>query len=167
MLSFARVCIEISAEKDLSSSLKIKVNTNKVIFIPLEFTWKSLICIDCQMFGHNKAGCERQLPKSKPKNNTITKENVGNGEKSGSNSLLAHRSQGRPSTTTISNQGNRFAALANNTTVVDVQPSATILGDCVIVVETEANLLESPPVLINKHHHMYEAFVDTSENEYH
>ncbi|KAF9619767.1 hypothetical protein IFM89_009240 [Coptis chinensis] len=82
MLSFARVCIEISVEKDLPSSLKIKVNTNyKVIFIPLEFTWKPLICINCQMFGHNKAGCERQLPKSKPKNNTITKENVGNGEK--------------------------------------------------------------------------------------
>ncbi|KAF9611877.1 hypothetical protein IFM89_036660 [Coptis chinensis] len=126
------------------------------------------------MFGYNKAGCERQLPKSKPKNNTTTKENVGNGEKryvqqwkrketkstenigsaelssivissstpqqvlsqrvvdSGNNSLPAHGSQGRPSTTIVSNQGNRFrfAALANDTTDVDVQPSATILGDC-------------------------------------
>ncbi|KAF9607541.1 hypothetical protein IFM89_036903 [Coptis chinensis] len=81
MFSFARVCIEISAEKDLPSSLKIKVNTSKVIFIPLEFTWKPLICIGCQMFGHNKAGFERHLPKSKPKSNTITKENVGNSEK--------------------------------------------------------------------------------------
>ncbi|KAF9613124.1 hypothetical protein IFM89_005603 [Coptis chinensis] len=156
------------------------------------------------MFGHNKTGCEKQLPKLKPNNNAITKENVGNGEKryvqqwkmketksaedigsaelsnivissstpqqvlsqrvieSGSNLLLAHGSQGRPSTTIVlSNQGNIFA---NDTT--DVQPSATILGDCVIVVETKASLLESPPVLVNKHHHMCEAFVDTSEDEY-
>ncbi|KAF9626168.1 hypothetical protein IFM89_031295 [Coptis chinensis] len=181
MLSFARVGIEISAEKDLPSSLKIKANTNKVIFIHLEFTLKLLICIDCQMFGHNKAGCESQLPKLKPKNNTITKENVENGEKSssipqqvlsqgmidsGSNSLPANGSQGRPSTTIASNQDNRFVALANDTTDVDVQPSATILGDCVIAVETEANLLESPPVLVNKHHHMYKALVDTNEDEY-
>ncbi|KAF9607977.1 hypothetical protein IFM89_003897 [Coptis chinensis] len=160
------------------SRQKIKVNTNNVIFIPLEFTWKALICIDCQMFGHSKAGCERQLPKSKPKNNTITKENVGNSEKrhvqqwkrketksaegtgsaelsnivitsstpqqvlsqrvidSGSNSLPAHGSQGRLSTTIVSNQ------------------------------EIKANLLESPPILVNKHHHMYEALVDTNEAEY-
>ncbi|KAF9595930.1 hypothetical protein IFM89_006211 [Coptis chinensis] len=66
----------------------------------------------------------------------------------------------------INTQDNRFAALANDTTAVEVQPSVARLGDYVSVVETEDNLFESTPVLENQHHHMYEALVDTSEDDY-
>ncbi|KAF9591941.1 hypothetical protein IFM89_010299, partial [Coptis chinensis] len=84
----------------------------------------------------------------------------------GSSSKPANGSHGRPSTTIISTQDNKFAALANDTTAVGVQPSAARLGDCVTVVETEDNLFDSPPVLENHRHHMYETLVDTSEDDY-
>ncbi|KAF9618188.1 hypothetical protein IFM89_000657 [Coptis chinensis] len=70
---------------------------------------------------------------------------------------------GSPSVRNL-NAGNNFAALANDTTLVAISDivQATTIRECVIGIEPQQDSLR---FLQDKHHQMYEALVNTSEDE--
>ncbi|KAF5175417.1 hypothetical protein FRX31_034996 [Thalictrum thalictroides] len=58
-LSFARVCIDVDATKDLFYSHELKLGS-KSIKIEFEYPWKPSICTVCKIFGHNTSKCSPQ-----------------------------------------------------------------------------------------------------------
>ncbi|KAF5180416.1 Ccr4-not transcription complex subunit [Thalictrum thalictroides] len=70
MLTYARICIEVEAEKELPSTIPIQVG-DKSCIIEVDYTWKPLICTRCKMFGHATAKCGPQpFEKAKPQEKT-------------------------------------------------------------------------------------------------
>ncbi|KAF5205327.1 Rna exonuclease [Thalictrum thalictroides] len=62
MLTFARICVEISAENELPNEIKLKTSKGNTLTIPLEYTWKPDICTHCKMFGHKSTNCLIKFP---------------------------------------------------------------------------------------------------------
>ncbi|KAF5186215.1 hypothetical protein FRX31_024197 [Thalictrum thalictroides] len=79
MLTFARICIEVSAEKELPDNITIKTNGGKELTITLEYPWRPLMCLKCHVFGHNLQGCDKGKPGS-VKKVTVQTENREKGE---------------------------------------------------------------------------------------
>ncbi|KAF5183895.1 hypothetical protein FRX31_026516 [Thalictrum thalictroides] len=59
-LTFARICVDIDATKDLIQSHGIRLRDNKTIQVEFEYDWKPMICTSCQIFGHNTLKCKPQ-----------------------------------------------------------------------------------------------------------
>ncbi|KAF8016419.1 hypothetical protein BT93_H1816 [Corymbia citriodora subsp. variegata] len=51
MISFARVCVELTAAKDCCDSLKVVLNGETRI-VEVEYEWKPVSCKSCGTFGH-------------------------------------------------------------------------------------------------------------------
>ncbi|KAF5204612.1 zinc ion binding / nucleic acid binding protein [Thalictrum thalictroides] len=66
MLSFARICIEVDANKELPSSIPLGPNR----IVEVEYPWKPLICCKCKVFGHPTTKCIPSVPVPKPATNS-------------------------------------------------------------------------------------------------
>ncbi|KAL5708082.1 hypothetical protein ACHQM5_018916 [Ranunculus cassubicifolius] len=102
MLSFARVYIEVSAEKELRSNLKVKTGMNRTATIEFEYPWKPFTCDKCKIFGHNFGNC----PKNKEEK---VIRDAGNNERSNAQWQQQGRRNGH------NNQGNRGKQMQSNT----------------------------------------------------
>ncbi|XP_039169494.1 uncharacterized protein LOC120293803 [Eucalyptus grandis] len=51
-LSFARICVEITANKPSCESIELVLN-GKTIEVGVEYEWKPVACNGCGIFGHN------------------------------------------------------------------------------------------------------------------
>ncbi|KAF5207957.1 Rna exonuclease [Thalictrum thalictroides] len=67
MITYARICIEVDANKDLPKSVSIRINESKNL--TLDYPWKPLICSKCKVFGHCNCGFQQkpQVAKGKGK----------------------------------------------------------------------------------------------------
>ncbi|KAF5204767.1 hypothetical protein FRX31_005647 [Thalictrum thalictroides] len=65
MLNFARVSVEVEAEKTLPSVIKANIKGNKVAIMRVEYPWKPSICTICKAFGHTNESCGKD-PAPKP-----------------------------------------------------------------------------------------------------
>ncbi|KAF9621485.1 hypothetical protein IFM89_021789 [Coptis chinensis] len=135
MLTFARICIDINADKELPASIKLKSRNGNIYKILLEFPWNPLICTECKEHRHEK----------------VTDEPI------------IEATLGSPSVRNL-NAGNKFATLANDTTLIAISDivQATTIRECAIGIEPQQDSLR---FLQDKHHQIYEALVNTSEDE--
>ena len=69
-ISYARVCIEMSAENDPIDELTVQFNNPKTgkreaVNVRIQYQWTPVRCVKCKTFGHN---CEKKLqdPKTNP-----------------------------------------------------------------------------------------------------
>ncbi|KAL5718016.1 hypothetical protein ACHQM5_010961 [Ranunculus cassubicifolius] len=76
ILSYARVCVEVEALKELPAMVKTKVSQTKTAEIAVEYSWKPLICTKCQVFGHS---CNQQSPQITPTSQTYGTRITSNG----------------------------------------------------------------------------------------
>ncbi|KAF9599390.1 hypothetical protein IFM89_036947 [Coptis chinensis] len=155
MLSFARVCVEIDATKELPTTLQIRIRSSKIATVEFQYPLKPLICTECKMLGHATTKCKptspplykpRVVPRAEPDTNNVNKPSKWRHVK------------------TIWRKKN-----SNSHVGVDQALNGNMQemhARLCTVVETEDNLFESPPVLENQRYHMYEALVDTSEDDY-
>lgn len=60
-LSYARVCVEIEVGAYLPSSFWLRLDNGKDVEITVKYPWKPLQCLDCKVFGHNEAGCKKNI----------------------------------------------------------------------------------------------------------
>lgn len=51
MLTFARVCVEMTTQQPQYETLDLTTNGSKVV-VEVEYEWKPMICSKCEMFGH-------------------------------------------------------------------------------------------------------------------
>jgi len=65
MLTFARVCVEITVQQDIRESLKLELR-GKLVVVDVEYEWRPLACMKCRIFGHecnvDANETEHQLP---------------------------------------------------------------------------------------------------------
>ncbi|KAK1299001.1 hypothetical protein QJS10_CPB14g01039 [Acorus calamus] len=68
-ISFARVCVEVEAGKELSDSVVIESKEDGREVFPIVYDWKPQACFHCQTFGHDDALCCKRprLPTPVPK----------------------------------------------------------------------------------------------------
>ncbi|KAF5182186.1 hypothetical protein FRX31_028228 [Thalictrum thalictroides] len=59
MLSYARICIEVEANKELPKYVSIRINENRTLTLDIDYPWKPFICSKCKVFSHSN--CEVQL----------------------------------------------------------------------------------------------------------
>ncbi|KAL5712716.1 hypothetical protein ACHQM5_014860 [Ranunculus cassubicifolius] len=63
-LSYARINIEIDAEKELPTSYPLKVSPTMSAMIQIEYPWKPMICTHCKVFGHETKRCLVEISKN-------------------------------------------------------------------------------------------------------
>ncbi|KAF5188412.1 zinc ion binding / nucleic acid binding protein [Thalictrum thalictroides] len=83
MLTYARICVEVSAEKELPLEIKMKVSSERTVIISLEYPWKPLICTRCKLFGHSSNNCdqnrtERKAPQGRQQLGKKVQPDTGN-----------------------------------------------------------------------------------------
>lgn len=65
-ISFARICVEVEASKELPKDLYIQCENGDWITILVEYDWKPQVCTHCKVFGHTNAQCPLLKSSSKP-----------------------------------------------------------------------------------------------------
>ncbi|KAL5707983.1 hypothetical protein ACHQM5_018827 [Ranunculus cassubicifolius] len=65
-MSYARVCVDVTAEKELPEAVEIKFSSGKTATVPVKFEWEPQICTKCKVFGHTTRNCVRAIPKITP-----------------------------------------------------------------------------------------------------
>lgn len=58
MLTFARVCVEMTTQQPRYETLDLTTNGSKVV-VEVEYEWKPMVCSKCEMFGHT---CKNDTP---------------------------------------------------------------------------------------------------------
>jgi len=58
MISFARVCVEITARQTLYDCIDL-VTDGRTDVVEVEYEWRPLVCAKCDMFGHS---CQNTVP---------------------------------------------------------------------------------------------------------
>ncbi|KAL5731350.1 hypothetical protein ACHQM5_004088 [Ranunculus cassubicifolius] len=57
MLSYARICIQVSADKELPDTVNLKTKSGNEFVIGVEYLWKPMVCTKCCSFGHITGAC--------------------------------------------------------------------------------------------------------------
>lgn len=65
-ISFARICVEVEASKELPKDFYIQCENGDWITILVEYDWKPQVCTHCKVFGHTNAQCPLLKSSSKP-----------------------------------------------------------------------------------------------------
>ncbi|XP_074299071.1 uncharacterized protein LOC141630094 [Silene latifolia] len=67
-LSYARVMVELSMDQSLPAKVKFLDESGHMVFMPVEYEWKPILCTSCNGIGHNAAQCKKSVKKPhKPK----------------------------------------------------------------------------------------------------
>ncbi|GJW99432.1 RNA-directed DNA polymerase, eukaryota, reverse transcriptase zinc-binding domain protein [Tanacetum coccineum] len=80
-LGYARVLVEIEANKDFLDRIKINYvdnqqKTKRTKWVKVEYAWKPVMCSDCNVFGHSLSKCA--LSPRTEEENEKAKDNVNN-----------------------------------------------------------------------------------------
>lgn len=67
MLTFARVCVEITVEQPIHEFLQLELN-GKVVVVDVEYEWRPLACRKCGIFGHD---CTVAVKESAPTRSAV------------------------------------------------------------------------------------------------
>ncbi|GAV74639.1 DUF4283 domain-containing protein/zf-CCHC_4 domain-containing protein, partial [Cephalotus follicularis] len=60
-LTFARVCIEMSASSSFPNSVTLELEDGNTTIIEVEYPWKPALCTLCKVFNHSKKNCARAI----------------------------------------------------------------------------------------------------------
>ena len=73
-LTFAKICIEIKATKDIPSAIEVRLQDGSIVSVSVEIPWRPLKCLHCVIFGHTEKACSQKpsmtkiwVPKGKTK----------------------------------------------------------------------------------------------------
>ncbi|KAF5197200.1 hypothetical protein FRX31_013213, partial [Thalictrum thalictroides] len=80
MLTYARLCVEISADKKLPDEIKLKGQRGKTFIVDLEYPWKPLMCSQCKIFGHTLQNCEKKGSTQQAKKQPTKQKDLEEGE---------------------------------------------------------------------------------------
>lgn len=59
-LGFARVCVEISARKDIPLCMDVELPGGDIVEVKVEVPWKPSKCKNCNVFGHSFENCSQR-----------------------------------------------------------------------------------------------------------
>ncbi|GAV92775.1 DUF4283 domain-containing protein/zf-CCHC_4 domain-containing protein, partial [Cephalotus follicularis] len=62
MISFARICVEMSADKAFPDTIKAKRKGGATVEVRVEYSWKPPICERCKVFDHSTRACPVRTP---------------------------------------------------------------------------------------------------------
>ncbi|GAV61624.1 DUF4283 domain-containing protein, partial [Cephalotus follicularis] len=57
MISFARICVEMTADKAFPDVIKTKRLSGEIGEVKVEYCWKPPVCERCKVFNHNSKAC--------------------------------------------------------------------------------------------------------------
>ncbi|GAV60213.1 DUF4283 domain-containing protein, partial [Cephalotus follicularis] len=57
MISFARLCVEMCADRTFPEVIKVKRSSGVVVEVRVEYNWKPPVCERCKVFDHSTRGC--------------------------------------------------------------------------------------------------------------
>ncbi|GAV92382.1 DUF4283 domain-containing protein/zf-CCHC_4 domain-containing protein [Cephalotus follicularis] len=57
MISFARLCVEMSADRAFPEVIKVKRSSGVVVEVRVEYNWKPPVCERCKVFDHSTRAC--------------------------------------------------------------------------------------------------------------
>lgn len=62
-ISYARICIEVDASKDLTKEFYLQCENGEWTTVLVEYDWRPSVCSLCRVFGHTTASCGKNPPK--------------------------------------------------------------------------------------------------------
>ncbi|GAV76515.1 DUF4283 domain-containing protein [Cephalotus follicularis] len=62
MISFARICVEMLADKAFPDVIKAKRKGGAIVEVRVEYSWKTPICDRCKVFDHSTRACPVRTP---------------------------------------------------------------------------------------------------------
>lgn len=71
-LAYARVCVEIEADRELLESLLVRIGPGQSIVVRFEYEWKPFLCTHCACFGYSTVKCKMR-PQQKQKQGLVVK----------------------------------------------------------------------------------------------
>ncbi|GAV92640.1 DUF4283 domain-containing protein, partial [Cephalotus follicularis] len=57
MISFARLCVEMCADRAFPEVIKVKRSSGAVVEVRVEYSWKPPVCERCKVFDHSTRAC--------------------------------------------------------------------------------------------------------------
>ncbi|GAV89040.1 DUF4283 domain-containing protein, partial [Cephalotus follicularis] len=57
LISFARICVEMKADKDFPAVIKTRRSNGEVIEVKVEYSWRPPVCERCKVFDHRTRVC--------------------------------------------------------------------------------------------------------------
>ncbi|GAV92294.1 DUF4283 domain-containing protein/zf-CCHC_4 domain-containing protein [Cephalotus follicularis] len=57
MISFARLCVEMCADRTFPEVIKVKRSSGAVVEVRVEYNWKPPVCERCKVFDHSTRAC--------------------------------------------------------------------------------------------------------------
>ncbi|GAV88870.1 Exo_endo_phos domain-containing protein/DUF4283 domain-containing protein/zf-CCHC_4 domain-containing protein, partial [Cephalotus follicularis] len=57
MISFARICVEMNADRPFPDVIKSKRRSGAIVGVKVEYSWKPPVCERCKVFDHSTRAC--------------------------------------------------------------------------------------------------------------
>ncbi|XVF49581.1 hypothetical protein PTKIN_Ptkin04bG0024000 [Pterospermum kingtungense] len=59
-LSYARVCVELDADKDIPYAIEVQLRKGRTVWVQVSVPWMPPKCPKCKIFGHVEKSCPRK-----------------------------------------------------------------------------------------------------------
>ncbi|GAV79554.1 DUF4283 domain-containing protein/zf-CCHC_4 domain-containing protein [Cephalotus follicularis] len=57
LISFARICVEMKADKEFPAVIKTRRSNGEVVEVKVEYSWRPPVCDRCKVFDHSTRVC--------------------------------------------------------------------------------------------------------------